>query len=500
MSAIGSLLEAASIVIGFPTIIWIFLGIALGMILGAIPGIGAAIGIAILLPLSIAMDGSLAIIFFVCMYLGGMYGGSISAVLINTPGTAAAAATTLDGYPLSKQGLAVNALTLSALASAIGGMIAITILIAISPFLTTILLRFGSPEYFMVAVLGLSMITVIARGSMAKGLMMGAFGLLISTVGLSNVGGAVRYDMGLRLLFDGIHFVAVLIGLFAVTEMIKLASREGGISEEDSEMTGSRRDGIIGVVTRPVTVLKSAVIGLGIGAIPGAGASVSNFVAYGEAMRADDDPDSFGEGNERGVIAAEAANSATVAGSLIPTLSFGIPGSGTTAVLLGALLMHGFRPGPTLFTEEAVTTYSFFVSLVIGNIIIAILGLAVIAYAGYVTKISTDYIVPVIIPLAIFGGFAMRETMLDVITVVLFGILGYYMVKHDFSIIALVLGVVLGPVAETNLHRSLQIADGSYLIFIRNPISLLMVIATVVIIVGPLAKVQYQKFRGADTA
>lgn len=500
MSTIGSLLEAAAIVLSFPAIIWIVMGIALGTLLGAIPGIGAAIGIAILLPLSIQMDGGLAIIFFVSMYLGGMYGGSIAAILINTPGTAAAAATTLDGYPLSKQGLAVNALTLSAIASAMGGLIAIVILIGISPFLTTILLSFGSPEYFMVAVLGLSMITVIARGSMAKGLMMGAFGLLISTVGLSEVGGAVRYDMGLRLLFDGIDFVAVLIGLFAITEMFKLASREGRISEDESEMTGSRRGGISGIMRRPVTVLKSSLIGLGIGAIPGAGASVSNFVAYGEAMRAAADPDSFGEGNERGVISAEAANSATVAGSLIPTLSFGIPGSGTTAVLLGALLMHGFRPGPTLFTEEAVTTYSFFIALIVGNFFIALLGLAVIAYAGYITKINTDYIIPIVIPLAIFGGFAMRETMLDIITVVLFGILGYYMVKYDYSIIALVLGVVLGPIAETNLHRSLQISDGSYLVFVQRPISLLMVIATVAIIFGPFAKAQYEQFRGTDTA
>lgn len=495
MSVIGSLLEAAAIVLSFPAIIWVVMGITLGIFLGAIPGIGAAIGIAILLPLSLQMDGGLAIIFFVSMYLGGMYGGSIAAILINTPGTAAAAATTLDGYPMSKQGLAINALTLSAVASGIGGLISIVILIAISPYLTTILLSFGSPEYFMVAVLGLSMITVIARGSMAKGLMMGAFGLLVSTVGLSEVGGAVRYDMGFRLLFDGIDFVSVLIGLFAITEMFKLASKQGQISEDDSEMSGSRRDGISGVVRRPMTVLKSSLVGLGIGAIPGAGASVSNFVAYGEAMRDDPDPDSFGEGNERGVISAESSNSATVAGSLIPTLSFGIPGSGTTAVLLGALLMHGFRPGPTLFTEQAVTTYSFFVALLIGNIFIIIIGLAVITYAGQVTKINTDYIIPVIIPLAIFGSFAIRENPVDIVTVVLFGILGYYMVKYDFSIIALVLGVVLGPIAEANLHRSLQISGDSYLIFVQRPISLLMVIVTAIILFGPLVKAQYEKYR-----
>ncbi|SEH17811.1 putative tricarboxylic transport membrane protein [Natronorubrum sediminis] len=500
MSTISSLMEAIVIVFSFPELLWVVIGIALGILLGAIPGIGAAIGMAILLPLSLQMDGGLAIIFFVSMYLGGMYGGSIAAILINTPGTAAAAATTLDGYPLSKQGLAINALSISAISSAIGGLIAIIILIAISPFLTSILLSFGSPEYFMVAVLGLAMITIIARGSMIKGLTMGAFGLLVSSVGISEVGGAIRYDMGILLLFDGIDFVAVLIGLFAITEMLKLAGREGQISEEDSEVSGSRREGVTGVLRRPVTVFKSSLIGLGIGAIPGAGSSVSNFVAYGEAMRNDTNPDSFGNGNERGVISAESSNSATVAGSLIPTLSFGIPGSGTTAVLLGALLMHGFQPGPNLFAQEAVTTYSFFVALLIGNFIIALIGLAVIAYAGYVTQIDTDYIIPIIIPLAIFGSFAMRDNPIDIVTVVLFGILGYYMVKYDYSIIALVLGVVLGPIAETNLHRSLQISDGSYLIFVQRPISLLMVIVTIAILFGPFVKAQYQQYKGAEPA
>lgn len=492
MATLQYLIEAVQIVFSWPTMGWAILGILIGIILGAIPGIGAAIGMAIMLPLTAPLDGGDAIILFTCMYLGGMYGGSIAAILINTPGTAGAAATTLDGYPLSKQGLAVNALTISAISSGIGGLLAIIALILITPYLTEIVLAFGSPEYFMIAVLGLSMITIVAQGSMIKGLTTGAFGLLISTIGISPVGADIRYNFDILLLFEGLSYVGVLIGVFAIAEMFKLAASDGQISDDSSEIEGKRSDGIKGVLTRPVTVIKCSLIGMGIGAIPGAGSSVSNFAAYAEAMRSDENPDSFGDGNERGVIAAEAANSATVAGSLIPTLSFGIPGSGTTAVLLGALLMHGLRPGPSLFSDQVVTTYSFFIALFVGNFIIIVLGLAIIAYAGYVTKVDTDLIVPLILVLSLFGTFALRSNPVDILTALVFGIIGFYMVKNDYSIIALVLGVVLGPIAERNLHRSLQISDGSYMIFFDQPLSLAMVILTVLILVGPVAKSQYE--------
>ncbi len=497
---IDAIAGGAEILFSWPTFGWMVLGIILGIILGAIPGIGPAIGMALLLPLSGGMAGENAIILFVSVYLGAKYGGSISAILINTPGTAGAAATTLDGYPMSRNGLAITALSISATASFIGGIIAIVLLFGITPFLRQIVLAFGSPEYFLVAFLGIAMITVVARGGMMKGLIAGAFGMLITTAGFAPATGDLRYaSMQHPITLDGIDFVAVLIGVFAVGEMIRLSRESGGIAssiEEGEEgggaLSGSRREGINHVVRNPVTVVKSALIGMGVGAIPGAGTSVSNFVAYGEALRVEENPDSFGEGNPRGVMSSESANSATVAGTLIPTLSFGIPGSGATAVLLGALLLHGLRPGPQLFSEFINITYSFYIALLVGNFIILVVGLTAIAYLGYITKVDTDLIIPVVIVMAMFGSFAVRNNILDVATVAAFGVIGYFMVKNEFSIIALVLGVVLGPIAERNLYRSLQINphDGirSFEIFLVRPISVVLLICIFLIIFGPFIK------------
>ncbi len=499
---------AVDIVFSWPTFGWMILGILIGIVLGAVPGIGPAIGMALLLPLTSGMAGPDAIILFVCVYLGGKYGGSIAAILINTPGTAGAAATTLDGYPMSRDGKAITALSISATASFVGGLIAILILFAISPFLAQIVLAFGSPEYFLVALLGIAMITVVAKGGMVKGLVAGGFGLLITSMGFAPATGDLRYvSLQHPMFLDGIGFVAVLIGVFAVGEMLNLSKETGSIAQSGDQLgggglSGSRIEGIREVMNNPVTVVKSSLIGMAVGAVPGAGSSVSNFVSYAEAMRSDVDPDSFGKGNPRGVMAAECANSATVAGTLIPTISFGIPGSGATAVLLGALLLHGFRPGPRLFTTNIELTYSFFVALLIGNFVILTVGLIAITYLGYITKVDTDLIIPIVIVMAIFGSFAVRNNFLDVMTVAAFGIIGFYMVKHQYSIIALVLGVVLGPIAERNLYRSLQINphDGirSAEIFFTRPISLVLVIGLVLILFGPALKEAISRRRASS--
>jgi putative tricarboxylic transport membrane protein len=253
-------------------------------------------------------------------------------------------------------------------------------------------------------------------------------------------------------------------------------------------MGGSVLRGVKTVFRNPITTIKSSLIGMGIGAIPGSGASVSNFVSYAEAMRSDEDSASFGDGNPKGVIASEASNSATCAGSLIPTLSFGIPGSGTTAVLLGALLMHGMRPGPDLFSSNIDITYSFLIALFIGNILIIILGLSLVTKFGIITRIDVNYIVPIIISVALFGAYALRDNPADIVTVLVFGLVGFFFVKYHYSIIALVLGVVLGPIAEANLYRSLQLSDGSLRIFLspEQPIALIITISIFIILFYPI--------------
>ncbi|SDR19220.1 tripartite tricarboxylate transporter permease [Natronobacterium texcoconense] len=495
--AFEAFVEGIHIVFSWPTIGWMAVGVLLGIFVGAIPGIGPNLGMAIVLPLTIPLGGANAIILLVGIYSGSMYGGSIAAILVNVPGTAAAAATTFDGYPMSRQGMAATALSSSAVASALAGFMTIALLILISPLIVTIVLMMGSPEYFLVAVLGLSMITIVARGSMVKGLVAGAFGLLLTTIGIAPMSSETRFTGGSLALFDGISFVAAILGLFAIAEMLKLVGESGGIARSDVDTSGDVRTGIREVIDRPVTLVKSAFLGMGIGSLPGSGAAVSNFVAYGEAVRSSAS-DKFGNGEVTGVIAAEASNNGTVGGSLIPALSFGIPGSGATAVLLGGLLMHGLQPGPELFETELSLTYSVFIALFVGNILILSVGLALITKTEYLTRVNTDYLIPVIIVLAIAGGFTLRSNWFDVATILLLGAVGYYMFKHDYSVIAFILGIVLGPIAEENFLRSLQLSDGSWWIFVESWPSRLLVVAVALILLGPPLKSWYVKRHGDE--
>ncbi|WP_336346216.1 tripartite tricarboxylate transporter permease [Halalkalicoccus ordinarius] len=482
LSSVG---QGLQLVLSWPTIGFVILGVLLGIFIGSLPGLGPDLGMAVMLPLTLPLEGLDAIILLVGIYSGALYGGSISAILINVPGTAASAATTFDGYPLTQQGKALVALTTSASASAIGGFFTVLALFALSPVLIGVVLAFGTPEYFLMAVLGLAMISVIAKGSILKGLFMGAFGFLIATMGVAPMVFQRRYTFDTIALYDGLDFVAILIGLFAISEMFKLANQEGGISG-GLELQGKVSDGVRNIITYKFLMLKSAFIGMGVGSIPGAGATVANFLSYAEVVRSVPNPEiPFGEGNIRGLIASEASNNGTVGGSLIPTFSFGIPGSASTAVLLGGLLMHGLQPGPQLFSAQLHVTYSVFFALLLGNILILIIGLGFVSYASHLTRIDTELIIPIVIVLAMAGSFALRRNWLDPLTIVVLGIVGYYMYKNNYSVIAFILGVILGPIAEENFHRSLVLSEGSYAIFVTRPLSLLLVLVTVLVLIGP---------------
>ncbi|WP_336022642.1 tripartite tricarboxylate transporter permease [Halobellus salinisoli] len=485
MADVGVLFEAIELVFSWPAIGWLVVGILFGTILGVIPGLGPGLGMAIVLPFTLLLDGFAAVVLLMAIYLGTTYGGCVTAILINTPGTAQAAATCLDGYPMSRQGKAKEALVISAASSSIGGIIAGLGILALTPVLVTIVLLFGSPEYFLVALLGISLIAIVSRGEMVKGLTAGAFGLLLSTIGYPVASGQPRFTFGSFMLYDGISFIAVLIGLFAIGEMIKLSAETGGIAESDFEIEGPILPGLRTVLNNPITQLKSGVIGGLVGAVPGAGASISNFVSYAEAVRSDSGDVPYGDGNPKGVMASEGANNATVFGALVPTLSFGIPGSGSTAILLGGLLMHGIRPGPQLFETELQFTQGLVIALMVGCVVIGFIGVFLVSKLAAFTKIDTNYIIPIIVVLALVGSLTFRNNFIDIFTVVLFGIIGFIMVKNNFSIVALVLGVVLGPIAEENLIRSLQLSQGSLDIFVSEPLSIFLVLLIVVAILSP---------------
>ncbi|AGB37081.1 tripartite tricarboxylate transporter permease [Natronococcus occultus] len=483
--ALDAFFSGIELVFAWPTIGLVFFGVLLGIIIGSIPGVGAPIGMAMLLPLTVGMEPHNAIIFLIGIYSGGMYGGSIASILINAPGDAGNAATTLDGYPLTKAGRAKDALAISATASALMGFLGALVVIVLTPVLIPIVRSFGSPEYFLVAVLGIALITVVTKGAPIKGIVAGAFGFMISTVGLAIMTPTPRFTFDQMGLYDGIDFIAILIGLFAVAEMIKL-SQQQQIAGSNVTVTGNIKTGVKSVIDHPVLTTKSGLLGLFIGMIPGAGATTSTFVSYAEAVRTYTDG-KFGDGDLRGVIATESANNPTVSGSLVPTIAFGIPGSGSTAVLLGGLILHGLRPGPDMFASQLHVTYSFFIAIFIGNLLILAVGLLLITRFSLITQIDSSIIIPIVIVLSVLGAFTLNRNWFDVAAILAFGIMGYYMVRHNYSIIAFILGAVLGPIAEENLFRSLQLED-NWLIFVTRPLSLLLVILTLLVLLGPILK------------
>lgn len=481
--AVSSLFEGINIALTPSILGWMLLGLLAGMVLGALPGIGSPVAMAIALPLTLPLPPEAAIILLVAIYSGAMYGGSVAAILLNAPGTESAAATTLDGYPMAKDGLAKNALAIATTASALNGFLGAIILVILSPLLIEAVLAFGSPEYFLLAVLGISLITIVTDGSIVKGLVAGAFGLMVSTVGVAIFSPTPRFSFGQLALYEGINFVAALIGMFAFAEMMKLAAQKT-ITDEAVELGGSIRDGIGTVFRYPKSMVKALFIGIGIGMVPGSGATTSTFVAYAEEARSRVGGH-FGDGDPRGIIAPEGANNPTVSGSLIPTLSFGIPGSGSTAVLLGGILMHGLQPGPVLFDEQLSFTYAIFVSVFLGNFAILGVGYTVIPYASRITDLDTNVIIPMVVVLSYAGAYTLADNWVDVLAVLVLGIYGFYMVRYNYPVIAFVLGIVLGPIAEENLFRSLSISGGEWSIFIDRRLSLLIVIAIFVVLFGP---------------
>jgi putative tricarboxylic transport membrane protein len=489
--------EAVGIVFSWPAFGLLLAGVIVGIILGAIPGIGSVIGMAVTLPLTFVLSGAEALIFLTAIYSGAMYGSSVSAILINVPGTPASAASIYDGYPMTKQGKAKDALAISATSSALGGTTTMIALFVITPLVSSVVLLFETPHIFLVTILGIIMIAVIAaQGSTIKGILAGAFGLLIMTVGTAPTTPVGRYTFDTYLLLNGLSFVAILLGVFAIAEMIRIIDIEGGTAAEIAELGGSTVRGIKTTLSNKLLMLRSSFLGMGIGSLPGAGGAVSNFIAYAIEVQRSDDPDSYGDGNPRGLIATESSNNGTVAGSLIPVLSFGIPGSPSTAILLGAFLVHGIDPGPTLFENSLGLIYALIISLIVSNVLIITVGLAVIAPFGYkISLVNTKYIVPIIVVLAALGTISLRSNPVDLLTILLFGILGLLMKRYDYSIVALVLGAVLGTLSERTLNRSLLLSDGSLDIFVSDPLAILLVSLIAGVLLVPLLKEQVRRVR-----
>lgn len=470
-------------------LIMIILGVLAGILIGSLPGLTATMGVAIFLPVSLGMDPIGGIVLLVSVYFGSIYGGSIAAILLNTPGTPASAATALDGFPMTQSGQAGKALVIAALASGAGGIISTLMLTLISPQLSTVALRFSAPESFALALFGLSIISSISGKSVLKGLIVGVFGLIIATVGMDPMTSYPRFTFGSNTLLSGVAFIPVMIGLFAVAEAMIQIEKHLKTSKKVQSITSDYVFPKLRELKNIwVAIIRSSFIGTFIGSIPGAGADIAAFVSYNEAKRFSkkEEKDSFGKGNPKGIASAEAANNGVTGGAMVPLLTLGIPGDAVAAVLLGALMIHGMNPGPMLFVNNADLVYTLFAAMFLAAILVTIFGILGVRLFTKVLLVPKQVLLPIIIVLSVIGAYSISNNYFDVYVMLGAGIIGYFMKKHGFPASPLILAMILGPMAESEMRRALVMSEGSYAIFMTRPISAVLIILAALSIIAPI--------------
>ena len=466
---LDNLLLGLSVMLTPMSLFAVFAGVTGGVVIGSLPGLTSTMGVALLIPLTFSMPPEAGLAMLGGIYLASTYSGSISAILLNIPGTPAAVATLLDGHPMSKRGESTRALALATFGSSIGGVLSIVALFLIAPPLAEFSLKFGAPEYFLLAVFGITVIASLSAGAMEKGLMAGAFGLLLATIGAHPVTGDLRFSFNSPVLYDGIPMVVSLIGLYSVPEVIAMISRgQATVSEKANGKQRGALSYLPEALSQRINILRSSVIGIIVGIIPGVGCSVGGFLSYDAAKRSSKTPEKFGKGSAEGVLASETANNAVTGGTLIPLLTLGIPGNPVTAVLLGGLMIHGLRPGAELFTLNADITYGFIMSLLVANILFVPIGLLFARYCAKVIQVPTRILAPCILALAVIGSYSIRGSVEDILIMLFMGLVGFAMNIFAVPRAPLVLGLVLGTLAEGELARSLALVRGDVPAFLTQ--------------------------------
>ena len=467
--------------------IYMNLGLLAGVVFGCIPGLTVMLCLVLFLPFTYNLEAIDSFMFLLGIYCAGSYGGSISAILINTPGTPHAAATMLDGNPLAKRGLAQKALNIALEASTFGGIFSALVLLFLAPQVAKVALKFGASEIFILCVFGISIIAGVSGDSLAKGIISGCIGLFLSIIGMDVISGTFRFTLNNYNLYAGFDLVIVLIGLFALSETI---SNSNGSKEfkASTTMQLDKTEKDRGKLTKVEYlrmlphVIKSSIIGVIVGVIPGTGASMASFFSYDRARKSSKHPEEFGNGSIEGIAAAESANNAVTGATLIPLLTLGIPGDAAVAILLGTLMANGLTPGPNLFQEHGLTLYAIMVGLVFINIFMYLQGKYLTGFFAKVTKIPSEILIPIIVVFCFAGSYSIKSSMFDLYISIAFGIIAYILVKLKFSTIPVLLGLVLGALTESNLRRTLIISQGSLSIFVKRPISLAFLVILVITI------------------
>ena len=446
----------------------ILIGTVIGIVVGALPGLSGSTTAALLLPITITMSPVAAVAFLGSIYCAANYGGSITAILVNTPGDPSASATAFDGYPLAAQGKAGLALGISAIASAIGGIFSVFVLIVATPLLAKFAYSFGPPEYFALAVFGLSMLGAVGGDIGVKNLISGAIGLLLATVGIELTTGIERFTFGIPELTDGLGFVPVLTGLFAMSELLVMVSQRH-LKIELLALDAVKLPAAADFRKSGKSITIGCILGTFIGILPALGATTAALLAYNESKRWSKYKHEFGKGSIEGVAGPEAANNAAVGGAMVPTLALGIPGSTTAAIILAGMIIQGVRPGPHLFTEQPELLYAVFASMLGANVLYLWLGLVAAKLFARISLIPASFLWPSVFVLCVAGAYAPNQTMVDVWTMLVFGVIGYLMRRHGFPPAPLVMGLVLGQMVEESLKQSLVLFDQSWTGFLGRP-------------------------------
>lgn len=478
ISALGQLLTVENF-------IFINIGTFIGIIFGAIPGMSGNLGITVFLPFTFSMGTVPALLMLCGIFFGSNFGGSISAILINTPGTNGACATLLDGYPLAKKGHPLKALDMALIASTFGGLVSALCLLFFSPQISKVAMSFGAPEYFALALFGLSIIASVSGKSIMKGLISGSVGMLVATVGIDSVSGMTRFTFGNIKMYNGVKMIAVLLGVYAVAQLIaRINGTEAGGQASSLDMKGMKADRVsFREMKRMIpTMAKSSVIGSVIGAIPGTGSAIAAYISYNEAKRGAKPDEHFGEGELKGIAAPESANNGATASCLIPLLTLGIPGDAVAATLMGAFTMHGLVVGPKLFASSGPVIYAMMIGCVIAQLFMFLQGRYLMPVFVKITHIPQDLLTALLMVVCCAGAFAIANSPFEVYVMLVFGVVAYVMNKFGFPPVPIVLGMVLGPIAESNLRNSLTLSKGSWLIFVQRPICLMFIVLTVVLI------------------
>ncbi len=474
-------------------LLWVVVGGFLGTVVGMLPGLGPATAVAVLIPVTFGMNPTSALILMATIYYGAMYGGSRSSILLNTPGDGSAIASTFDGYPMAKKGQGGQALAMSAIASLFGGLAAVVGFIFLAKPLAGFALKFGPAEYFLLMLFTLSAVVSLSKGAMTKGFISMCIGLLLSTFGVDTQTGIYRFTMGIPQLSDGIDFLVVIIGIYAVGEVLY-----NFITIDKPQMKEEEHVGKIWITRSQWKrskwpMLRSSILGFIIGVLPGAGGSIASMLSYSTEKQLSKHPEEFGKGAVEGLAAPEAANNAASVGAMIPLLTMGIPGSGTTAVMLGALIMLGMRPGPLLFQHNPEMVWSLVNSMFIGNLFLVVLNILLVGLLVKILKTPPKVLYPLILALSFIGTYTLNYSIVDFYLLILFGVIGLFLKIMKFPIAPLILALIVGGDMEQNFRMSLVSSNGGLGIFVHSTISVVLLCLTVLSLFYPYIISQFSR-------